>query len=267
MSNIYFIFFINFIHLLSRCLKNKIKQKTLLVSGKPGCGKTLTVSKTLENFSKNYKKLLYIQLNAMAYKTSQDLFEELKNKIDDSKKNINKNLSEVLQNQNKYDFIILMIDEFDSLFQNQEQILDLLKYANEPQYKLILVGVSNSMELVYKLSKKFKLNLEKVKNLVFKSYDFKQMIEIIQSRVNDFLQKNKLDVQFTLKHILQENALRLCATRIFNLKGGDIRCILDVLLKAFSKKHEKIKLLDNLENYSISLDDLLSVIFIFFNFY
>lgn len=257
----------NFNLFISRCLNDKIKQKTILISGKPGCGKTLTVSNTLENFSKNYKKLFYIQLNAMAYKNSQDLFEELKNKIDDSKKNLSKKLQDVLENQTKYDYIILMIDEFDSLFQTQEKILDLFKYANDPKYKLILVGVSNSMELVFKLGKKFKLNLENVQNLVFKSYDFKQMIEIIQSRVNDFLQKNQLDVKLTLQHILQENALRLCANRIYNLKGGDIRCILDVLLKAFSKQHEKIKMSDNLENYSISLADLLLVNLVFYTIF
>lgn len=212
--------------------------------------------------SKEIDDVLFIQLNAMAMKNSVELFEEIKKKIFDSKpkeKN-SKKLYNVLKEQKKYEQIILMIDEFDSIFNNSNQeILDIFKYSAEPECRLILIGISNSMELVYNLGKKFNVNLSAVKNLVFKSYSFSEMIEIIQKRVIDFVQEKCINLDISDKDIIEPNALKLCANRIYNLKGGDIRCMLDVLLKVFSHQYEKIENGGNESSFVIGLNDLLKV--------
>lgn len=56
----------------------------------------------------------------------------------------------------KNEMILLYIDEFDQLFQksvNQTALaFKLLELADLPKSKLVLIGISNTMDLVYKLS-------------------------------------------------------------------------------------------------------------------
>ena len=174
-------------------------------------------------------------------------------------------LSQVLKEQKTYDNIVIMIDEIDNLFMknssNLQEIIEIFKVSNDPECRFVLVGVSNSMELIYKIGKKYNKNLEDTKNVVFTSYSFDEMIKIIQERIDNFMIQNGLSSRIDSKEILEENALRLCATRIYNLKGGDIRCILEVLMKSFLRQCEKIKNLKTFENVAISLSDLLKVIY------
>lgn len=241
----------------------------MLVSGKPGCGKTLSVTKTIENQIKcdENKKILFIKLNAMTFKNPLDVFEEIKTYFNEKKSKpskIKKSLSEILKSQKEYENIILMIDEIDSLCtkysSTQQDIFEIFKIANNPECKLILIGVSNSMELIYKIGKKCYANLEGMQNIVFKSYNFIQMMKIIQERIDDFI-SIQCNSQIDTKDILEENALKLCANRIYNLKGGDIRCILEVLMKSFSSQSEKINNSKSQcpEGFAISLSDLLNV--------
>jgi len=249
-----------------RCLSFKSKERSLLISGKPGCGKTLTVTKSIENKIKENENNLFLKINAMAFKNPLEIFEDIKlHVLNKKEKNCKEKMKliDVLKEQNKYDNIIVMIDEFDSLFKkfsnNLEEILTIFKIANDESCKLILIGVSNSMELIYKIGKKHNKNLEGIENIVFKSYDFTQMIKIIQERIDNFMSVYGFSDKVDTKEILEENALRLCANRIYNLKGGDIRCILEVLMKSFSKQFEKIKNSNFNEKIAISLSDLLDV--------
>ena len=241
-----------------------------MISGKPGCGKTLTVTKTIENKIKDTENILFLKINAMVFKNPLEIFEDIKLHVTNKKEKNSKDktkLIDVLKEQKKYDHIILMIDEFDSLFtkfsNNLEEILTLFKIANDESCKLILIGVSNSMELIYKIGKKHNANLEGIENIVFKSYNFIQMIKIIQERIDNFMFVYGFSDKVDTKEILEENALKLCANRIYNLKGGDIRCILEVLMKSFSKQFEKFKNSTFTEQKAVSLSDLLDVNFFF----
>lgn len=246
----------------------KSKQRNLLVTGKPGCGKTLTVSKIIENFMKIQEDSLFIKINAMAYKNVQYLFDVIGSHIQEKKSPKSKeNLSETLRGQKKFKNIVLMIDEIDSLFgksaSGDQELLEIFQISNDLNSKLCLIGISNSMELLYKIGKKNNTNLEDIRNVVFKSYTFAQMMKIVEERIENFMLSNNLTKRIEIKQILEANALRLCANRIFNLKGGDIRCILEVLMKALQKKYENYTNSQTKEIQAITLSDLLNVSYYF----
>lgn len=156
--------------------------------------------------------------------------------------------------------IIIMIDEIDSLFlkpvANQDRILELFKLANLKNSKMMILGVSNSMELIFKIAGKYKVNLQSIKNVVFSSYTEEQLSNIIIERTNEFLKENK--VRLLPEQIFEKNVIRLLCTKVYNVKGGDMRCIFDVLKKTFGKKLENETLTNEIK--PISLKELMEVI-------
>lgn len=61
---------------------------------------------------------------------------------------------------------ILYIDEFDQLFKksvHQTQIsFRIMELADYPKSNLVLIGISNTLDLVYKLSQKYKHDLRHI---------------------------------------------------------------------------------------------------------
>lgn len=58
--------------------------------------------------------------------------------------------------------VIIFFDEIDNLFNNGTPSIDmfeLFNFANLPQSRLVLLGVSNTMELIFNLSNKHKIDL------------------------------------------------------------------------------------------------------------
>lgn len=76
--------------------------------------------------------------------------------------------------------------------------------------KLILAGISNTMDLVYKLSQKYKHDLRHIKNVIFKPYDEDKILNIVYQRLGEEI-------------IFDNNALTYAVKKILNLRGGDIR--------------------------------------------
>lgn len=80
------------------------------------------------------------------------------------------------------------------------------------------------MESIVKMSKKLKMS-DNYKHIVFQPYNFNQIYEILKERTNN--------IDDTSSQILfQEQSILFCAKKLYNLKGGDIRACLEVLLKA-----------------------------------
>ena len=68
-----------------------------------------------------------------------------------------------------------------------------------------------------------------MKNIVFHPYNFDEILNIIKGRIHDerFASNSALFDEFGLKY---------CAKKILSLKGGDIRCALDIVKKVYVEK-------------------------------
>ena len=131
--------------------------------------------------------------------------------------------------------IILMIDEFDSLFSNTNaQIFEIFSLCEF----LTLIGISNSMEMLTILKEKFhivegKINFNQVRNLVFKPYDPIQMAQIVLERIKEI--NNQYNIN---NEIFTDKAVRFCSNIVCH-KGGDVRVLLDVCKRALVKNIQK----------------------------
>ena len=77
-----------------------------------------------------------------------------------------------------------MVDEFDSLFTNNNEIFEIFQLSEF----LILIGISNSMEMFQQLREKYKISkgvidLSKIENVVFQAYTPQVMQQIVQQRI------------------------------------------------------------------------------------
>ena len=135
-------------------------------------------------------KTLFV--NAMNFKNSAFLLQNLYESLitfygEEMKKNLV--IDDIIKNLKHYlltkpQFIVLVVDEFDQLFLKSTfqtslsfKLIELSELLNS---RLILVGISNTMDLVYKLSQKYKHDLRHIKNVIFKPYDETKITKIIE---------------------------------------------------------------------------------------
>ncbi|KAL4461897.1 hypothetical protein ABPG72_003917 [Tetrahymena utriculariae] len=230
---------------LLRCIDNKQKTKCLLITGMPGCGKTLTTTSLLEELASKQKKFEYLKFNAMSYYNQESFLRDLHFKMFKSRmQNSCQDLLTKIKQSKRSSHLTIFIDEFDNLFHGSSQdIFTLFNIACLEKTNISIIGVSNSMEMVFDLSKKYKIILPDIKNLVFEPYTQKEIYQIIQSRLKEM--NEKLNIP---QDIIDDKALRLCSGKMYNLKGGDIRCLFDVCKKALEESKKETNQEDSKDN-------------------
>ncbi|KAL4443087.1 hypothetical protein ABPG74_002154 [Tetrahymena malaccensis] len=230
---------------LLRCIDNKQKTKCLLITGMPGCGKTLTTTTLLEELASKQKKFEYLKFNAMSYSNQESFLKDLYFKLFKSKmQNSCQDLVTKIKESKRSSHLTIFIDEFDNLFHGSSQdIFILFNIACLEKANISILGVSNSMEMVFDLSKKYQIILPDIKNLVFEPYSQKEIYQIIQSRLKEMSEKLNIT-----QDIIDDKALRLCSGKMYNLKGGDIRCLFDVCKKALEESKKEVKNENNKDN-------------------
>lgn len=65
-----------------------------------------------------------------------------------------------------------------------------------------------------------------MKHLVFEQYNWKQLFDIVKQRL-DQIQTDVKDLNI-FENLLPMKGLELCTRKLYNLKGGDIRHVLDL---------------------------------------
>jgi len=125
----------------------------------------------------------------------------------------------------------MFIDEIDNLFNRTSvaaEMLELLKIPKYPNSNLILIGASNTIDLIVKLNKEYKVSNE-IRNVVFQPYTYDEIFSILKDRIY-----NTEGLQDKGKSF-EEMAIRFCAKKIYSLKGGDIRYVLEIVKKVYSQ--------------------------------
>ncbi|CAD8069378.1 unnamed protein product [Paramecium sonneborni] len=197
------------------------EQKFLMITGQPGCGKTMLLTKCLKLWKNNYTT---IYINAMQCKNYTEFLNICKKQM-----NLKNSLG---KQQHRNIFIdklkdlnaIIIIDEFDNLFKVSEKeafdLFSLSKYA-------IIIGISNDIEFLQTQSVRYKFQLPQFKNLILKPYTIQQLQELV---------KDNLKQMEILKY--DENAIKLLTTKAYNDKGGDMRNIIDNVKRILREKDE-----------------------------
>jgi Cdc6-like AAA superfamily ATPase len=188
---------------------------SLLISGKSGTGKTMTTTAVLEEISrrKTLKQGVHtIYINAMNVQSSKALYDKVLSQINTRTKHDASLLEICCRHYKKEKMLMIIIDEADNLYSsNKKLLLNLLSLPHETNSRLILIGISNAVDLVSKLSP----DIDRIQPhtvLVFKPYSQSEILTILKERYKN--------------HDYQEKALELCARQVD--KQGDARRAIEI---------------------------------------
>lgn len=131
------------------------------------------------------------------------------------------------------------------------EIFEMFKLPKYSGSKLFLFGASNTIDLLIKLNQQYKLSME-MKNIVFQPYNFDEILNILKGRISN-------DKFVSTSALFDEFGLKYCAKKISALKGGDIRCALDVVKKVYVEKVGIEKEKESAES-KIMMEDMVKVI-------
>ena len=219
---------------------------SLYIAGMPGTGKTACV-KTVINIieseyiknkksrakQKNFVPFTKLFLCGTEYPIISNIYKTIYNFIFSSKKRYNNKkcislLNEFFSKRDNYEIsylndpsnshIILVIDEIDFLInKNQNLLYNIFNWTTYEGSKLIVISISNTLDLPNHLSRKIKSRMGNNK-MMFKPYNKDELITIIKSKGIEF--KN-----FT------QDAIKLSCMKVAAI-NGDLRRIIQILTRA-----------------------------------
>ena len=223
---------------------------SLYIAGMPGTGKTACVKTVInileseynQKIKNNYKKksknnnppvFTKLFLCGTDFPTISNIYKSIykfifSSRIVPNNKKCTNLLNKFFSNRKNYDIIhlndpsnshiILVIDEIDFLINKNQNILyNIFNWTTYEEAKLIVISISNTLDLPNKLIPKIKSRMGNNK-LMFKPYNKDELITIIKSKGVEF-------ENFT------DDAIKLSCMKVAAI-NGDLRRIIQILTRA-----------------------------------
>lgn len=208
---------------ITKILSNSVDQSkgvSLLVTGKPGTGKTLILNRIVDDLFTKKKNILYI--NCMDLSSPQRVFETILKGFNANLKNqalnedaIKKYLEDLFINDSN-DMFIILLDEIEILLKSSKNLFELFfQWTNDKNSKLILIGISNLSDLGLKTGSK-----SLFKKISFNPYNSNQIAQILNERLKST----------NIVNLVDPNAVNFIAKKIE--AEGDLRMALDIMKKS-----------------------------------
>jgi Cdc6-like AAA superfamily ATPase len=210
------------------CISNSISSRkgtSLLVTGRPGTGKTLVVNDLLPRLLDNHCKHIYI--NCMDLTKPKNLFKRLVNELtsenlENTEEAFTDFLEELFINNRSKTMYILILDEIERLLEKKTKgsVLDFLfSWTSEESSKLVLVGIANMSDLASKIDG-MKIFNRDVLHVTFQPYTSQQFELILKERLNSA----------GIEHLFDPKAIKFISKKLES--EGDARKLLDVSKKS-----------------------------------
>ncbi|CAD8062137.1 unnamed protein product [Paramecium sonneborni] len=197
------------------------EQKFLMITGQPGCGKTMLLTKCIKQWQNTYTT---IYINAMQCKNYTEFLNISKKQMNIKNSNNKQQIRNIIMDKLKDLNAIIIVDEFDNLFKvSEKEAFDLFSLSKHA----IIIGISNDIEFLQTQSVRYKFQLPQFKNLILKPYTIQQLQELVIDNLK------QLDI---LKY--DENAIKLLTTRAYNDNGGDMRNVKDIVKRILRDRNE-----------------------------
>jgi Cdc6-like AAA superfamily ATPase len=129
---------------------------------------------------------------------------------------------------------VVYIEEVELLFKNEPNHLteDFMKLFQKKGLRLILIGISNTIDILLKSSSKFCFKMHDVENIIFSPYNASHISEIIKEKLE------KVHIETGLKVDFEDRLLKFSSQRLETLKKGDFRVCLEFLKNVVQKSLE-----------------------------
>lgn len=216
---------------------------TLYVSGPPGTGKTASLSKILKEpeIESQFKE---VYVNCTAIKSSGSIYSRIIKELGiKTSSKTEKECIGVIENYlgRNHKMILLVLDEIDQLeSRNQSVLYTIFEWPSRSNYKLVLIGIANALDLTDRILPRLQARLElKPKLMHFAPYTKPQIVDIFTNRLKT---AGVLD-------LFHPVAVQMLAGKVAAI-SGDVRRALDIGRRVVEiveqlKKQETLKSIEN----------------------
>lgn len=222
------------------------QSNSLYISGPPGTGKTAQVNLSLQKYETN-EQVEIVRINCMTLRNPELIFHEIyaslvnQMSISFTKKKNFDDFYQIVDSKNKFNHIVLFLDELDSLLTSNQQVLfKLFQLSNSQskvttQTKVILIGISNTLDLNNKFLPKLFTNNMIPESVQFLPYSASQIKSIILAKLRKFS-----------NNIFHPVALQFCCQKAASI-SGDLRKAFDICYKSIElvEMEQRNKFIDN----------------------
>lgn len=221
------------------------QSSSLYVSGPPGTGKTAQLSLTLAEFidvesteklqdveidGTDYK-VGYAYINCMTVSKSSNIFSEIYLALTGEKIHLkgSKEILEQFLSSDRAHMSVVVLDELDQLLGKQtDEVFTLFSWALT--CNIILVGISNALDMVDRLLPRLKMNGLSPNTLVFMPYTADQIASIIRAKLDTLDEPN----------MIHPSAIQLCSKKSAS-NTGDLRKAFDICRSAIESVEKEAR--------------------------
>lgn len=245
-------------------LRSSISEKkcnSLYISGPPGTGKTAQVNLSLDRLTGSSKhvydlfsrRVQVMRINCMTVGKPDSVFHEIYCHVtgqNHGRKKSFDDLYKYLTTTDTVDSVVVVLDEMDYLITKDQQVLfQLFQCASTLKSlvfstKLVLIGISNALDLTDKFLPRLRSNGYTPEALQFLPYTGDQIKNVITEKLRSLVDKEN-SAQVPIMHPV---AIQLCCKKCAAVTG-DLR-------KAFDICYKSIEMVERQTKEKASLDEL-----------
>lgn len=198
----------------------------MYVSGVPGTGKTATVREVMASLRQavddgDICDFKYIEINGMRLTEPRQAYVQLLRQLTNEKATADHaaTLLTKLFTQRRKNTIVLLADELDLLWTRKQDVLyHLFDWPTYHHARLIVVAIANTMDLPERILMNRVASRLGLTRLTFKPYNFKQLQEIVATRLQGL-------------RVFDADAIQLVSRKVAAVSGDARRC-LDICRRA-----------------------------------
>ncbi|KAJ3673002.1 hypothetical protein LUZ60_006376 [Juncus effusus] len=218
--------------------------RCLYIHGVPGTGKTMSVLNVMRSLKSEVdsgalRPYCFIEINGLKLASPENIYKVIYEQLSGNRvgwkkalHNLNEHFSNGNNNNNKsgkkeHKPIVLLIDELDLLLtRNQSVLYNILDWPTRPNSKLVVIGIANTMDLPEKLLPRISSRMG-IQRLCFGPYNYKQLQEIISSRLSGI-------------NAFEDQAIEFASRKVAAM-SGDARRALEICRRAAELADFRIK--------------------------
>ncbi|GAB6028894.1 Origin recognition complex, subunit 1 [Chamberlinius hualienensis] len=213
-------------------IEGKIATKTggcIYISGVPGTGKTATVNKvigSLQKLSDNEElpSFKFLNINGMKLTEPRQAYVQIYTELCGQKVTpahavqlLNKHV-DTSSNSNR-ESVVILVDELDLLWNRKQDVLyNLFNWPSKPKSSLVVIAIANTMDLPERIMKNRISSRLGLTRVTFQPYNFKQLQQILLSRLS-------------LSDVFDPDSVQFIARKVAAF-SGDARRALEICRRA-----------------------------------
>lgn len=224
-------------------LEDKILDESsgcMYISGVPGTGKTATTSEVIRYLKDKSKKeeipcFKFIEINGMRLSEPKQAYVQIYQQLvgksvsaDQAHSLLEKRFT-TLSASGSHITTVLLVDELDMLCnRRQDVVYNLLDWPSKKSSRLVVITIANTMDLPERLLMGKVTSRLGLTRLTFQPYTYKQLEEIVNSRLSGFKS-------------FKSDAIQLIARKVAAV-SGDARRALDICRRATEIAEEEVEM-------------------------